>query len=117
MKKDKLTQKVISTRKRISAKKEKELEEKLKEAIRTLTQEFKPKRIFLIGSLAKNKVHYSSDIDLVVEGLGDDYLRAGGMLLDRLGEDIDLKPYEYLDEDFRKKVLKEGKLIYSSKKK
>ena len=90
MKKDKLTQKVISTRKRISAKKKKELKEKLKEAIRILTQEFKPERIFLIGSLAKDKVHYLSDIDLVVEGLGSDYLRAGGMLLDRLGEDIDL---------------------------
>ena len=47
MKKDKLTQKVISTRKRISAKKKKELKEKLKEAIRILTQEFKPKRYSL----------------------------------------------------------------------
>ena len=53
----------------------------------------------------------------MVEGLGDDYLKAGGMLLDRLGEDIDLKPYEYLDKDFRKKVLEEGRIVYPLKKK
>lgn len=52
-----------------------------------LINEFHPKKIILHGSLAQGKdVHPFSDIDLVVEGLEDDYLGAGGRLIDALGE-------------------------------
>lgn len=88
---------------------------KLEIAKRILIEEFHPQKIILHGSLARgDDVHSFSDIDLVVEGLGDEYLRAGGRLIDALGECIDLKPMEMLDGDFKEHVLKTGKIIYQS---
>jgi len=60
------------------------------------------------------EVHPFSDIDLVVEGLGDNYLKAGGRLIDEVGECIDLKPLEMLEKDFKEYVLQYGKVIYTS---
>lgn len=88
---------------------------KLEIATRILIEEFHPKKIILHGSLVRgDDVHAFSDIDLVVEGLGNGYLRAGGRLIDALGECIDLKPLEMLDGDFKDHVLKTGKIIYQS---
>ncbi|OGX45872.1 MAG: hypothetical protein A2216_00650 [Omnitrophica WOR_2 bacterium RIFOXYA2_FULL_45_12] len=103
---------IKKTRKRISRQRQKELREKLIRVKEILTKEFHPQRIYLFGSFIKGNLHSQSDIDIVVEGLGDNWLRAGGRLIDTLGECVDLKPWELLNEDFRREVVKRGKLIY-----
>ena len=49
-----------------------------------------------------------------MEGLRENYLKAGGRLIDALGECINLKPIEMLDEDFKKHMLQYGEIIYSA---
>ena len=91
---------------------------KLEMARQILVDEYHAKKIILFGSLLyEKKVHPFSDIDLIVEGLGENYLKAGGRLIDALGECIDLKPIEMLDEDLKKQVLQDGKVIYSDEDK
>lgn len=107
-----LLETIKKIRRRISRQRQKELGEKLIRIKEILTKEFHPKRIYLFGSFIKGNLHSQSDIDIVVEGLGDDWLRAGGRLIDTLGECVDLKPWELLDEDFRREVVRRGKLIY-----
>ena len=103
---------IKKTRKRISRQRQRELREKLIRVKEILTKEFHPLRIYLFGSFIKGNLHSQSDIDIVVEGLGDNWLRAGGRLIDTLGECVDLKPWELLNEDFRREVVRRGKLIY-----
>lgn len=76
---------IKKTRKRISRQRQKELREKLIRVKEILTKEFHPQRIYLFGSFIKGNLHSQSDIDIVVEGLGDNWLRAGGRLIDTLG--------------------------------
>lgn len=110
-----LRQRMITVRKRRSNENKKALFDKLEIAKQILINEFHPKKIILHGSLAGGKgVHRFSDIDLIVEGLGDNYLKAGGRLLDELGECIDLKPLEMLENDFKDYVLQSGKVIYTA---
>ncbi len=91
----------------------KQLLDKLEIAKEILVNKFHAKRIILIGSLRSgNNLHHFSDIDLVVEGLGSDYLKAGGYLIDHIGNCIDLKPFEMLDENFKEHILLTGKTIY-----
>jgi predicted nucleotidyltransferase len=112
MKKNKLVRRIEKVRKKNILRKKIQLQNKLKKAKEILLKEFSPKKIIVFGSFVKGNLHNFSDLDIIVEGLKDDYLKAGGRLIDVLGEDIDLKPYEALDEDFKKKVIKEGKVIY-----
>lgn len=110
-----LHQRMITIRERRSKKNKNALFDKLEIAKKILINEFHPKKIILHGSLAHGKsIHRFSDIDLIVEGLGDNYLKAGGRLLDELGECIDLKPLEMLEKDFKDYVLRYGKVIYAS---
>ena len=91
----------------------KQLLDKLEIAKEILVNKFHAKRIILIGSLLnEHNLHYFSDIDIVVEGIGSDYLKAGGYLIDHIGDCIDLKPLEMLDENFKEHVLLTGKIIY-----
>lgn len=108
-----LRKRIMAVRERRSKENRRTLLEKLETAKLILINEFHPKKIILHGSLARgNGVHHFSDIDLVVEGLGDGYLKAGGRLLDALGACIDLKPFEMLEKDFKDHVLRYGKVIY-----
>lgn len=110
-----LHQRMMGVRERRIEKNKKALLDKLEMAKQILISEFHPKKIILHGSLVHgNGVHNYSDIDLVVEGLGDNYLKAGGRLLDELGDCIDLKPLEMLEQDFKSYVLQYGKVIYTS---
>ena len=91
------------------------LSEKLEQAKRILVTEFCPKRIILCGSLAGgSEGHPCFDLDPLFEGLGEDYLKAGGRLLDALGEVVDLKPLEMLEPGFRDHVLKHGEILYET---
>lgn len=109
-----LLKRIKHVRNNRSEKVKKQLLKKLEVAKHILVNDFHAKRIILIGSLnCEEKVHPFSDIDLIVEGLGENYLKAGGRLIDILGECIDLKPFEMLDKNFKKQVLKFGTIIYS----
>ncbi|MBI5746645.1 MAG: nucleotidyltransferase domain-containing protein [Nitrospirae bacterium] len=110
-----LHQRMITIREKNIRKSKEILLGKLEIAKQILINEFHPKKIILYGSLADgNHVHPFSDIDLAVDGLGDNYLKAGGRLIDALGECIDLKPLEMLEKEFKDYVLNHGKMIYSS---
>lgn len=109
-----LHRRMVMVRGRRIEKSKRILLDKLEIAKHILINEFHPKRIILHGSLAYgDDIRPFSDIDLIVEGLGDNYLKAGGRLIDTLGECIDLKPLEMLEKDFRDYVLQTGKIIYS----
>jgi len=101
MKKNKLVERIEEVRRKYF-KEKRELQNKLKKAKEILIEEFSPKRIIVFGTFVKGNLHNFSNLDIIVEGLGDDYLKAGERLIDMLREDIDLKSFEALDEDFKK---------------
>lgn len=110
-----INQRIKSVRMQRSEKTRKMLLDKLKKASQILVDKFHVKKVILIGSLNnKSNIHPFSDIDLIVEGLGNNYLKAGGYLIDHIGDCIELKPFEMLDEDFKDYVLLTGKVIYTS---
>lgn len=79
---------------------------------------FKFDRIYLFGSVAeKDKPLFPwSDIDLAIEGLqADMFYKTYGFLLRNSRHEIDLKPFEELDEALRKKIRLEGEVIYEKK--
>ncbi len=109
-----MNQRMKIVRKNRIEKTRKMLPNKLEVAREILINKFHAKRIILIGSLQNgNNLHHFSDIDLIVEGLGKDYLKAGGYLIDHIGNCIDLIPFEMLDENFKEHILLTGKIIYS----
>jgi len=80
-----------------------------------LKNDYKVKRVFLIGSLVKGYVHDRSDIDVVVEGLAQKfYLKALTQIYDVLppGVELNLIPFEDAFESLREKTLREGMMIY-----
>lgn len=79
---------------------------------------FKFERIYLFGSVAeKDKPLFPwSDIDLAIEGLQPDiFYKTYGFLLKNSKREIDLKPFEELDEKIRKKIRRRGEVIYEKK--
>lgn len=82
---------------------------------KVLRDNYKVKKIFLIGSVAKGYIHDKSDIDLVVEGLEPYlYIKALTELYDHLlpGVELNLIPFEDAYESLKKKTILEGELIY-----
>lgn len=80
-----------------------------------LRNNYKVRRIFLIGSVVKGYVHDRSDIDLVVEGLAPDmYMKALTELYDILlpGIDLNLIPFEDAYESLKEKTIQEGEIVY-----
>lgn len=79
---------------------------------------FKFDRIYLFGSVVeKDKPLFPwSDIDLAIEGLPSDmFYKTYGFLLENSKHEIDLKPFEELNEGVRKKIRREGEVIYEKK--
>jgi len=79
-----------------------------------LKNNYKVRKVFLIGSLARGYVHHGSDIDLVVEGLEPHlYMKALTELYDILqpGVELNLIPFEDAFESLRKKALQEGEIL------
>jgi len=85
------------------------------ECAEVLKNNYKVKRIFLIGSVVKGPVHERSDIDIVVEGLAPGvYIKALTELYDVLlpGVELNLIPFEDAYESLKNKTIREGEIIY-----
>lgn len=84
---------------------------------RILGEKFGAKEVILYGSLCEGKpFDVASDIDLVVKGLGDKYLRAYGYCLRLAQFDLDIRVYEDMPTSWREKIKKEGKVLYHAKR-
>jgi predicted nucleotidyltransferase len=111
-----VSERIISNRmKRIEARR-KALQDDLKKTVDILITYYPAKRIILFGSMITGKVSQNSDIDLIVEGLGDQFIKALGHCMKECQTKIDIKPLEDLDPQFRKTVLEKGILMYESGK-
>jgi len=65
--------------------------------------------LYLFGSVLAPRFSPRSDIDMVIRGLKmEDFFKAHAFLLKESAHEVDLKPFEDLDEFSRKKVLSEG---------
>lgn len=88
----------------------------LQKAVEILINNYSAKRIILFGSLTTGKIRASSDIDLIVEGLGDQFLKALAHCMRECNTNIDIKPLEDLTPKFKNAVLEKGEILYESEK-
>ncbi len=88
----------------------------LQRAVEILTGHYHVKSIILFGSMVSGKINLGSDVDLIVEGLGEQFIKALGHCMKECETKIDIKPFEDLDPQFRNTVLEKGRLIYESGK-
>lgn len=84
----------------------------LKEAKRLaslLRQHYEFESLYLYGSVMTDRFGYHSDIDMAIKGLEiQNFFKAYALLIKESIYRIDLKPFEEMTEDFRKKVLTGG---------
>ena len=74
------------------------------------------KRVFMYGSEVKGKHHRFSDIDLACEGITPDkFFKVFGRLLSIIERRIDLVDIRDVKETFRKRIEREGILLYEEK--
>jgi predicted nucleotidyltransferase len=76
-----------------------------------LRTQFKFDEVRAFGSLVSGRFDRHSDIDLAIKGLPSEYyFKAYAFLLHALAfrHELDLKPYEDLDENMRRRVDEEG---------
>ncbi|NOY64860.1 MAG: nucleotidyltransferase domain-containing protein [Nitrospirae bacterium] len=86
------------------------------EIVRVLVEHLQPERIILFGSRAKTGEHGYSDFDIAIEGAVMD-IREERIIKEILDEKmaiytVDLITLDKADEEFRKIVLKTGKVLY-----
>jgi predicted nucleotidyltransferase len=87
-----------------------------KKIARLLGEKFGAEEVILYGSLSRGEqFDMTSDIDLVVKGLGEKYLRAYGYCLRLTQFDLDIRVYEDMPTSWREKVKKEGKVLYAKR--
>lgn len=88
---------------------------RLREAIEIL-KAYRAKRVFLFGSVAKGTSGDYSDIDLACEGLPpDQFFEVLGKLLVMPGRSIDLVDMKEVKDTIRKRIEREGILLYEAK--
>ena len=82
-----------------------------------LSEDFKFKKIYLFGSLIKDKpLSPWSDIDLAIEGLSPGmFYKAYACLLKNSRFSVDLKPFEELNTSIKERIIKEGEVIYEKR--
>lgn len=82
-----------------------------------LSLKFHFRKLYLFGStVKKGRFNRQSDIDLVIEGLPEEFfLKAYGFLIKEADFPVDLKSWEMLEQQLRKKVRKEGVILYEKK--
>jgi predicted nucleotidyltransferase len=87
-------------------------EDALKEAKRLsslLRGHYEFESLYLCGSILTDRFGFHSDIDIVIKGLRvQDFFKAYAFLIKEGKYEIDLKPFEELTGDFKKKVLTGG---------
>ena len=108
-------EKIKSRRKIVADVLRKDLKDEAHRLVRLLeAEEFKFKRVYLFGSITKDKLLSSwSDIDLAIEGLDEEvFYKVYACLLKNSDFAVDLKPFEDLDVSFQKKIRNEGWIIY-----
>ena len=82
----------------------------------TILRENGVKRVFLYGSEVKGKQHHFSDIDLACEGITPDrFFKVFGRLLSMIERRVDLVDLKDVKETFRKRIEREGVLLYEEK--
>ncbi len=70
------------------------------------------KDLYVCGSIVSGRFGLHSDVDMVISGLKtDDFFKAYALILRESSHNIDMKPFEDLTEDFKKKVLTKGAKI------
>lgn len=85
--------------------------DEVKRAAASFRARFAYDELLLFGSLVTGAFDRHSDIDLAVKGLAEEqYFKACAFLIHALpGDyDLDLKPYEALDEGLRRRIDGEG---------
>lgn len=107
----------------LGAKRRKDLEQEL-ERILPLLIEFGVKKIILFGSLSTNKVHRSSDIDLmIIKESNKRFLDRPDELYKVIRPNYGIDFFVYTPEEFRemsltnpfvKRAIKEGRLLYEN---
>ena len=77
-----------------------------------LHNQFEFEAIYLFGSVLSERFRRHSDIDMAIIGLkSKDFFKAHGFLLRESKYNIDLKPFEDMPSDMKKKILDEGEKI------
>ncbi len=79
---------------------------------------YMPERIILFGSRARGDYKHNSDIDIAVDLVLD--FRGKRKLLEKIDKlsglyTVDIVFLPEIDENFRKKILEEGKVLYEKK--
>jgi predicted nucleotidyltransferase len=89
------------------------LRARVREAAACLVERYAAKRVWLFGSLAWGEIDEHSDVDLLVEGLGDDRWDAASALLEeRIGVPVDLVRVEEADASLVERVKHDGLLLH-----
>ncbi len=92
----------------------KELEVKIAKGIEYL-KSIGCKEIILFGSLADGTFDKFSDIDLAVSGIPPlKYFEAIVVLPDILNHNVDLIAFDFISEEFKKKIRAEGETIFAT---
>lgn len=73
------------------------------------------KEIILFGSLAIGDADEFSDIDLAVSGISPrTYFKTVAEISSKVGCKVDLITMDYISENFREKIRKEGRTLYAT---
>lgn len=79
------------------------------EAAGVLGAEFGAKEVWLFGSLASDRIHERSDVDIAVSGLADErYFEALARVSALVGEPVDLVPLESAPATFAARIRARG---------
>lgn len=77
-----------------------------------LRKRFDFEAIYLFGSVLTGRFKVGSDIDMVIKGMKiEDFFKAYAYIIKEARYRVDLKPFEDLSEEFKKKISSEGKRI------
>lgn len=83
--------------------------EEAKRLTALLRERFEFDSIYICGSILSDRFSLRSDIDMVIKGLKmEDFFKAYAFLIKEGRYKVDLKPFEDLTEDFKKKILAGG---------
>jgi predicted nucleotidyltransferase len=91
--------------------------------INRIIRNYRPKKIIVFGSFAREDVHQGSDLDLVIiKNTNEKFLRRMDTILDLCDGEIAVEPLIYTEAEFQKMleegndfletVTKEGKVVY-----